>query len=349
MASETDKPVKKKSVPITDFQKQCRSYFSSLSARGCKYVYLNIPGHENELVVTNADPDLFITYTSLAMISIHCIQPHDDFLVMFRDLFNLNQISNHSYIIKTEFITKAFKDFRIESVLAQIDPITKNLYILGGGKQLTISIERDDDDDDYSSEPSQSTMTIDELDKVMQDDGWDCEIKRSLFTATNIAGTLLKDPFVINELAVVLDQMAIDYKNCTEMPEGHYAQKFDQTLLTKQEKFHSNWYRSQEFSGDQFGLPEERKYQNQKLLLVDGLDLPSVREFIQKKYVKEQFVGDFSLYIYKSNGDTVKCLACYHAPEVSITSTRPYMETVLMPTIPPKRDTGASSKEIPNE
>lgn len=318
----------KKTNPITKFQKQCQTYFSSVSARACKYLYLNLPGYEDCLVISNADPDMLMTYTSLPMVSIHCIKPKDDFLKTFKELFSLEAIQDQCYLIRTEFITKAFKDSRIETVLTQIDPLTKNLYILGGGQEITIQFNNEDDDDDEPGEDD-TGKSLSELETLMVDDGWDSEIKRAMFTASNIAGLPFKDPFIINELCSALEDLLDDIKKVES--QSLKTISFDQIFLLENEKYYSNWYLSPMFNGIDLKTDVSKaEYKPQRLLLVDGLDMPCAREFLKKQVLKDEFIGTFRFYIYNATGDTVKCLACYDAPDVTIFSTRPYLETVMV-------------------
>lgn len=337
---------KKKSVPISQFQKQCKSYFSSISARGCKYLYLNFPGYENYLILSNADPDLLTTYTLASMISVHVIEPKDDFLETFRNLITPNIKENVPYLIRVELITKAFKDFRIETVFTNINP-EGILFVMGGGQFIQVDAN-DEEVDDYSEEDENSPI-LDELDRLMIDDGWDAEVKRSLFTKKHIAGTPLTDPFVIMEMEKIIQQIFHDYHQCTDNVETSKIVKFDQIHLVDQVRTHANWYRTISFTGDQLGLPVKFDYRPQKILLIDGLDLPCVAEFLKKKIIKDQFIGEFNIYIYNSVGDTAKCLACYDALDVKIISTRPYLETTLIPRNPERVIRHIHPKEISHE
>lgn len=322
----------KKTEPITKFQKQCRAYFSSLSARGCKYLYLNLPNYEDCLILSNADPDMLITYTSLPMVSVHIIRPKDGFLTTFKQLFSLDQIESQCYIIRTEFITQVFKDNRIESVFAQIDPMTKNLFVLSGGKEITIQFNDEDlvgaDEEDFTVEES-TNSTLSELEAILVDDGWDSGlIKRSMLSLSNVAGAPLSDPFIIDELCTIISGMITENSKLEKQELKSLISQQD--FFKDKNKYSSNWYLSEVFNGAHFKPDNQVVYRQQRLLLVDGLDMPSIKEFLCKQVVKNQFVGMFNLYIYNATGDTVRCLACYDAPDVAIISTRPYMETVLV-------------------
>lgn len=362
---------KAKNEPITAFQKQCKCFFSSVSARGCKYLYLNFPGYENILVLTNADPDMLTTYTLASMISIHLIIPKDDFLDTFRKLFTPGIASDQPYIIRSEMLTKAFKTYRVESVFTNVDQFG-TLFIMGGGNLISVDIPEPDEDDlpDEFTEDD-TTSSLNEFERLLIDDGWDAQVKRSLFTKEHIAGAPLIDPFVLFEMERIIVQVLKDLTHCEtvdciqndqnvippelqgeEIPTEEHQLKvvtFDQTDLVDQTRSHANWYRTTSFSGDQLGLPKKHDYRKQRLLLIDGLDTPCVTEFLKKKIIKGQFIGELQGYIYNSSGDTARCLVCYNGPDVKIITTRPYMETTLIPHNPDRPIRHISPREISYE
>lgn len=309
---------------ISDFQKRCRLYFSSISSRACKYLYLNLPGRENALVLSNADPDSLLTLSSTFMTAIHYVLPKDDFMSMFKQYFFTDGSDNDTYIIKTDFITKSFKDYRVESVLSHIDPVTKDLKILGGGSEITVTTDKEDDEDEIETERDWNIAG--ELDALLEDNGWDTEVKRAVFKNTSTAGIPLSDPHVLN----ILDSIVESTINDAEKAKTTDVIKFDHVSFINQMKVHANWYRSLSFCGNDFKLSDSGPFKEQRLLLIDGLDVPSVTEFLKKRYVKDEFVGDFKLYIYPCE-DSVKSLSCYDSDDVTIYSTRPFNSTLLVP------------------
>lgn len=318
-----------KKEPISEFQKQCRLYFSSLSMRGCTYVYVNLPGRENELVLTNGTPDLLLTYSSLAMVAVHHIKPKDDFIETFKRLFLSGANPDDCYLIKTEYITRSFKDYRVEQVLCQIDPASGDLKIAGGGQLVSIDLSGSDDEND-DADSSESWSFKDELEQLLEDDGWDTEVKRAVFSNKEVAGLKFDDPFVLHILEGILEKMEDNYATCLRCA-GAGVLSFDETSLDNIVKVHSNWYRSITYDGRDLNIDSDVEYFKQRHLFIDGLDMPSFKEFIKKRYKKNTFIGTFRMYIFPVKGNSVQQLAYYDADDVTILSTRPYMSTVLVP------------------
>lgn len=321
---------KKKSIPISDFQKQCRMLFSSLSMRGCTYLYVNLPGRENELVITNGAPDLLLTYSSLAMVAVHHIKPKDDFIKQFKKLFLSSANPTDCYLIKTEYITRAFKDHRVETVLCQVDPATGDLKIAGGGQLVSINATDASDVDDDDDDSSEDWSFKDELERLLEDDGWDAEVKRAVFGNRDVAGLRFADPFVLGILEGILEKMENHHDTCVKYA-GNGVLSFDEASVENPTRVHSNWYRSITYDGRDLNIDTDAEYLKQRHLFIDGLDLPSTKEFIKKKYKKGVFVGTFRMYIFHVGGNSVQQLAYYDADDVTILSTRPFMSTVLVP------------------
>lgn len=301
---------------ISTFQKQCRRYLSSLSARQCRYLYVNVPGLEDKLILSNASPDTLMTYSALPMVSVHCLSFKDDFLVNFKSLFNLTDVSE-CYLIRTEYITKAFKDHPLESALIQIES-GGDLHILAGGKKINIVFH--DEEDMEEEDETQDDKSLNELERLLVDDGWDTEVKRAVFSSGEIAGVPLRDPHVLNELYTLVMQMESDL---SDIQSGSIQYKeYGLELFSGLDKYHSNWYVT-----DRIPVKEDI---TQRLVLKDGIDVPSVKEYLTKKESKKDTPGEYRFYVYTNKtGKTVKCLSRHEDPDITIISTRPYLETVV--------------------
>ena len=320
---------KKPSTPISDFQKKCRLFFSSLSARGCTFLYVNLPGRKSEFVLSNANPDTLMTMSMTPMVAIHHICPSEEFLTDFRNYF-LDGVED-PYLIRTEFITKSFKDFRVETVRSSIDENTGELRIVGGGR-LTVLDTNDADSGEADDEETESDWDFkDELEKLLDDDGHDTEVKRAVFSGKAVAGVRLTDPFVIDVLESMIINLVEDYRECVAKESTGGVVVFNHESLINQVKTHANWYRSLVFNGKDLDVDHDAEYANQRMLLIDGLDIPCLTEFLKKMYQKGNFVGNFKMYIYAFSGNNARQLSSYEAEGISILSTRPYMSTLLVP------------------
>ena len=329
MASKPDRS-KKPSTPISDFQKKCRLFFSSLSARGCTFLYVNLPGRKSEFILSNANPDTLMTMSMSPMVAVHHICPSEEFLTDFRNYF-LDGVEE-PYLIRTEFITKSFKDFRVETVRSNIDEVTGELRIVGGGRLTVLENGGGEEMDEPDDEPEADWDFKDELEKLLDDDGHDTEVKRAVFSGKAVAGVRLTDPFVIDTLEAIIIDLVGDYKECMAKESTGGVIVFDQDSLIGQVKTHANWYRSLVFTGKDLDVDHDAEYANQRMLLIDGLDIPCLTEFLKKMYQKGNFVGNFKMYIYAFSGNNARQISSYEAEGISILSTRPYMSTLLVPT-----------------
>lgn len=319
---------------ISAFQKTTKLYFSSLSARGCTKLYINLPGREDELVLSNADPDLLATYSLRDLIAIHVIRPTPEYMQAFREIFFHGGDPYQPFLIKTEFITRSFKDYRIEDTISNLDK-NNNLQILGGGKQLIVTSSDSSSDIEEESVEDGEQKEVDwdfkgELEKLLEDDGWDTEVKRAIFKDAATAGVPLSDPFIIDRLLHLIDEMESSLKMCQQQ-QDHGIIAITANELLQQSTVHANWYRTPPFLASQL-IPEldPKNCVKQTVLLIDGLSIPSIREFL-KKYKWVDGHDKFHLYIYLYTEKTIKTIACFEAADGSrIITARPHFYEMLI-------------------
>ena len=330
MKKQANNPQKKAPVRISDFQKQCKLFFSSLSARGCTKLYVNLPGREDELILTNADPDALTTFSLQNLIAVHRIRPQKEFMDEFKRLFLANCDLPCPYLIKTEFITKSFKDNRVEEAKSYFN---KKGELFISAKEIQADLievtepdaESDfDDDEEVETEPD----FREEVEKLLDDDGWDTVIRRGTFRNAHVSGIPIIDPYVISRLEDCLFEMEDAIKLC----EAGDINKITYTVkdLIDQKKFYANWYLSPLFSPKTL-LPDlvSGEYLEQNVLMTDGLNCPSLSEFFKK----QKLVDDeehFHLYIYPYLENSVKTIAHYCKDGVDILTARPFSYTVLI-------------------
>ena len=321
---------KKAPTRISDFQKKCKLFFSSLSARGCTKLYINLPDREDELILSNADPDALTTFSLQNLIAIHRIRPGKEFMDEFKRLFLANCDLPCPYLIKTEFITKSFKDNRIEEAKSELRNKGELFISSKEIKPNLVEVSEPDAESELDdNEESEGEIDFrEEVEKLLEDDGWDTAIKRGIFRNASIAGIPIIDPYVISKL----EDCLLEMEEAINMCEKSDIKKISYTVkdLINQSKFYANWYLSPFFYPYQF-FPELNPDEclEQNVLMTDGLNCPCLSEFFKK----QKLVDDeehFHLYIYPYMENAVKTIAHFNKDGVDILTARPFFYTVLI-------------------
>lgn len=328
MTSQEKKPRKNKK---SQFEIELKRYLSSLSARGNKFVYCNIPAFPGLLVITNADFSLITKYEPVTL-SMHLIHTKEDasydFYNDFVEFFHIKNTSS-SYIFRSESIMRALRNNRIEETRAITDT-EGNIKIMIGDEIINQELTEftDEDKDDFPEE----TIIDKEENPFDEDEKSDEALKDKIIFTTDIAGKIIDDNLILMKLENIVS-LTLDRKNIFED-----IDIYSKILAYKQYSFNempegpliSNWFKTYPIKADDFitkdGQPAfKEKFIDCHFLYIDGLDGPSIKEFINKTPNSENFA---KLFVWTDNGLTLKSIIRYEDENVVITSCRPFVELV---------------------
>lgn len=328
MTSQEKKPRKNKK---SQFEIELKRYLSSLSARGNKFVYCNIPAFPGLLVITNADFSLITKYEPVTL-SMHLIHTKEDasydFYNDFVEFFHIKNTSS-PYIFRSESIMRALRNNRIEETRAITDT-EGNIKIMIGDEIINQELTEftDEDKDDFPEE----TIIDKEENPFDEDEKSDEALKDKIIFTTDIAGKIIDDNLILMKLENIVS-LTLDRKNIFED-----IDIYSKILAYKQYSFNempegpliSNWFKTYPIKADDFitkdGQPAfKEKFIDCHFLYIDGLDGPSIKEFINKTPNSENFA---KLFVWTDNGLTLKSIIRYEDENVVITSCRPFVELV---------------------
>lgn len=339
---------------ISAFQKKCKLLFSSLSARQCKYAYINISGYSDKLVLSNGDVELLAGYPS-SLLSLHIITPKDDFLRELKSYLKLDEQPDKTKVIciRVAVLCKACKDVPIEKCDVIVDKDTGVIEIKYGSKLISVDGSDDGDTDDVLEvDDDDATPTISNYasteekasyyaEKLLEDDGWDTCKTKVLFTDKTQCAKPLDVVYAANMLKVYMDEVMTTFKKirtvdtCNVFSLSREAiddvkvedtfnvitNKLEFPIVTNK-YFYSNWYRSEDIN-----LPSQKDF---SMFLMDGYDSPSCKEFLVKFLDKQnKLKGTLTRYVYSKNDLAVKGLMHYENNEMDIITLRPFYEEIL--------------------
>ena len=328
MASQENKPRKNKK---SQFEIELKRYLSSLSARGDKFIYCNIPAFPELIIVTNADFSLITKYEPVTL-SMHLVSIKKDATYNFyKDFVEFFHIKNSSspYIFRSESIMRALRNNRIEEMQSVVDT-EGNIKIMIGDE--VVSQELTEFTDENSSEFSEEVVIDKEENPFEENEKTDEALKDKVIFTTDITGKIINDSLILMKLENIVSSI-LDRKNLFEETEID-----PKVLAYKQYAFNempegpliSNWFKTYPIKAEDFvtkdGQPAfKEKFIDCHFLYIDGLDGPSIKEFINKTPNAENFA---KLFVWTDNGLTLKSIIRYEDENVVITSCRPFVELV---------------------
>lgn len=344
------KPKNPKTYKMSDFQKQCKLYFSSLSARGNKFVYVNLPDMPNCIVVTNGDYEMLASYCPTTF-SIHLVEPKNDFYEQLLTYLNVDK--RYPYIFRTDILMKAFKEIALEDTVCQRD--REGNISIRSGENIVVpdKTEESSEDDEFEDEdnPDDTKPDDDNPDtfvNLMGDSKEDIKNDALLktlipvtFKTSEICGTPVNNDFALH---LLLDEI-VKLKKCTKEyfnredrsdTEGYVVLNIDP--LNKLEYRYSNKYRTAFIDFGQLKnkhgktLFDVDSYLTVPLLLSDGFDNPSLKEFTNSKNYKTTD-KTLDIYVWTENASTLKSVSIYEDNISYIRSTRPFFETVVLKSV----------------
>ena len=328
MTSQEKKPRKNKK---SQFEIELKRYLSSLSARGDKFIYCNIPAFPGLIIITNADFSLITKYEPVTL-SMHLIYTKENttynFYDDFMEFFHIKD-SPLPYIFRSESIMRALRNNRIEETQAVIDT-EGNIKIMIGDE--IVSQELVEFSNEESDEFSEETVVDKEENPFEEDEKADEALKDKIIFTTDIAGKVIDDNLILIKLENIVSSI-LDRKDLFEGTDVS-----SKILAYKQYAFNempdgplvSNWFKTYPIKAEDFitkdGQPAfKEKFIDCHFLYIDGLDGPSIKEFISKTPNSENFA---KLFVWTVNGLTLKSIVRYEDENVVITSCRPFVELV---------------------
>jgi len=311
-----------KNAELKLFIKKCKLYFSSLSARGAKYVYMNIPGLPDGFVITNGDYELLTSYVPISL-TIHVVEFKDKTFLNHLNAF-LQLDPRSVYAIRVSMIVKAFNSLVQDDVVVVRDE-SQNLKI-----GTTTDIIKDEDLDDDEASALFDEDELDDDDDSGYTKGFDdsASFIQRIFCDDEICGRVVEN---IRAL-MILEQKVDEIKNRIDTLDQYSLPHIRIDLSKKYDYFNSNFF-SIPISLSDFrmenGEPHfSEEYGNFKLTITDGFDVPSVKEFAPKIEESETV----QLAIWVNHGGTIQHSAVYETEELRIISARPYWEIVPIKT-----------------
>lgn len=329
MTSQEKKPRKNKR---SQFETDLKRYLSSLSARGDKFLYCNIPAFPGLLVITNADFSLITKYEPVTL-SMHLIYTKENATYNFyNDFIEFFHIKNTTspYIFRSESIMRALRNNRIEETQAVTDT-EGNIKIMIGDEIVSQELTEftDEERDDFLEE----TVVDREENPFEEDEKADEALKDKVLFTTDIAGKIIDDNLILMKLENIVS-LILDRKTIFETTENTDSK----ILAYKQYAFNempegplvSNWFKTYPIKASDFVMKDGQPafkdtFIDCHFLYIDGLDGPSIKEFISKTPNAENFA---KLFVWTDNGLTLKSIVRYEDENMVITSCRPFVELV---------------------
>ena len=233
------------------------------------------------------------------------------------------------YIFRSESIMRALRNNRIEETQAVIDT-EGNIKIMIGDE--IVSQELVEFSNEESDEFSEETVVDKEENPFEEDEKADEALKDKIIFTTDIAGKVIDDNLILIKLENIVSSI-LDRKDLFEGTDVS-----SKILAYKQYAFNempdgplvSNWFKTYPIKAEDFitkdGQPAfKEKFIDCHFLYIDGLDGPSIKEFISKTPNSENFA---KLFVWTDNGLTLKSIVRYEDENVVITSCRPFVELV---------------------
>ncbi len=286
-----------------EFVKELKIYFSSLSARGAKYLFLNVAGIPRSFVITNGDYELLTGYVPV-LLGIHLVTfKESNFYESFLDFLNFK--IDKPYIIRISQLTKAFKDNGAHELDVIYDQY-QNMQVIVNSRILT----GDDKDVEDVIDDSQTEEVVDLEENPFVDNS---KFETITFKSADICGQLVDNYHALG----VLEDVVIDMNDKKAFLEQENVPHYETSITPDEEIVHSNYYR---ISIELDKLSISSAHTDVYTILIDGLDVPSLKEFVRKR--EQQNV---TMLIWRPTSGSIQHMATYDDSQISVKSTRPFL------------------------
>lgn len=297
-------------IKLNPFQVQCKLLFSSLSARRCTYIYLNIPGYTDSIILSNADSADLSNYRPYTC-AIHRIVPKDSFLEELRAFLKID--TETPYIFRSEFLLRSFTTTIFENITFLHKDGLVSIFDSSTNAVLIVKPRGKSDDD--AEEPEEG------LDDVETDDGAvvDTEIfSIQSLSCPEVCGAIFNVPYATDCLLDILDTSAKIFQEIREGTQEAISKQY--TAFPERDFIHSIWFKSDP-------LPDTE----QTLLFMDGYDNPSMVEFFPKVCSKKKGLdGTYFRYVYHVTDMHMQSMATFENEVLFIHSFRPFANHLIL-------------------
>lgn len=291
-----------------DFVKELRVYFSSLSVRGAKYLFLNIGNIPNSFILTNGDYEMLTGYVPV-MTSIHLVEfTNPEFYNQFIEFLNFD--ITKPYIIRIAQLLKAFKDNGAHELDVVYDQFS-NMKVIVNSRVLT--------GDEYEV-PEKDSDEIEEPEESIEDNPFvdNSKFETLTFKSADICGQIVDNFHALH----VLENVVLEMRGKKEYLIQENTPHKEVDLSPELPVVHSNYYRIKLDIDDLLQKETHDVYS----ILMDGLDIPSLREFVGKRDNKK-----LTLLIWCTPMGSIQHMAMYNDSKISVKSTRPFLAIFPIP------------------
>lgn len=306
---------KVKKEKVLSLTETVRLYSSSLSARNAKYLYLNVTDDPYTFVMSNADYALlsaFIPHT----LSLHLITLNPSEYEWFDQFKSILKITdNEPYLINLASLNRLLTKNKLE-----------DLNFVRNDSDIRIAnVEEESAIPDMEEEEVDIDSIDDdapEKEKLVDKAGIELKEEPAVITFTDkaIYGCKIEEFQVLRTLKMLIDKVTkVTPEFLDTVPHKTINLSFDGY-------FHSNVFK---LPVSKESFEELQKFIDEAglaLLLIDGSDTVSMKEFI-KKAPSDTSV---SLTVYLDGGN-LKSLSCCSSSKFTIRSCRPHAGTVAVP------------------
>ena len=306
-----------------DFLPLTKLLLSSLSARACRYMYLNIPNYEDCIVLSNCSQDLISEYKP-EFCSIYLISIPEEYLKELKVFLSVGDKDDEILVFKSFFITNILSHYKLGEVKFVYDNKTGFIQCKNTSNDELIAVkagkkekEEDEDDEDKEDEDNDSKMDTDIY-------------KLGPLDLETVAGLIMNIPYVVECLHEMLDSIVTTIENITD--DNIPSEELTYIEEPKIDYTHANWYKRFIEKGFNTQKIEEVNGKSRFMLLVDGLDNPSIKEFVRKLFGKKPLFKNviFKQFVYPEGDGILKSIALTEVDDIEIITSRPYSKTILI-------------------
>lgn len=321
----TTKTSSTKKKPL-GFLKTLKLYFSSLTARGAKYLFLNVGNLENSIVITNGDYEMLTAYVPVSL-TVHVVTFKDP--EFYEELMKFLRFETKKpFVIRMNLFLKALKD-------ADIDNMTV-IYDDDGHMKITAADQLISDDDILDDDSDMDDEEDDEYDPEENPFVDTSKWVTTTFDSLDICGQPVENFHALSVLESTIVNM-LGYEVSVPKADRPYTEI---TIPRDFSYFNSNYFRIY-IPLTEFRMPDGEPFYSEDMwdfhiILIDGFDVPSMREFVKKRDT------DVSLLLWANSGGTIQHMAKYDDAEISIRSMRPFAESLPIRKSQIRRSTNAS-------
>lgn len=330
-----------------DFFKLTKSYLSSLSARRCNWVYLNVPNLDKDgqsrVLLTNADPDLLLTQSLLPIVNLHVISENVGWADKLKKLFLPADIGNTPVLLKAKAIIKAIGNNgeNIDKIQSVMDNGGRIVFNISGKAVDTDVIANetdaadDDDDTESSATADEDEASVNETIMAVDYTGLD---------EKHISGNGRVIPlaiFILSNCVKLMDEIIFAIES-HDPDMGVF--RFDGDDVLNAKNIHSIWHRLKSYDPDVMWKDNPDTvgiWRKNEPLILDGADVPCILEFLKKKLSgspEKNGNPKLDFYVFSDTPGTVRNMSVFQSDMERIYSGRPYNLEVMVQKIKAKKD-----------